>query len=134
MATQIFLNLPVKDLNKSVAFFTALGYRFNAQFTNEQATCMIVGDTIFVMLLVEPFFKGFIEKEIADTTKTTEALIGISIDSKAKIDEMVNTVVNSGGKALKKTDEGWMYSWAYEDLDGHIWELIWMDPAGMPQS
>ncbi|NCD69264.1 VOC family protein [Mucilaginibacter agri] len=134
MASQIFLNLPVKDLDKSVAFFTALGYTFNAQFTNEQATCMIVSDSIFVMLLVEPFFKSFIDKEIADTTKTTEALIGISIDTKAKIDEMVNTAVNSGGKALKKTDEGWMYSWAYEDLDGHIWELIWMDPAGMPQS
>lgn len=134
MATQIFVNLPVKDLDKSVAFFTELGYTFNPDFTNENATCMIIADTIFVMLLVEPFFQGFSKKEIPDTSKATEVIIALSSESRADVDSMVNKAIKAGGKAPNEpSDMGFMYSWSYEDLDGHVWELVWMDPSGMPQ-
>ncbi len=129
MATQIFVNLPVKDLNKSVEFFTKLGYKFNPQFTDKNATCMIISDDIFVMLLVEPFFKTFINKEIADSSKCTESIICLSADSREKVDEMVKKAVDAGGTSpSKKMDEGWMYGHGFQDLDGHLWEVMWMDP------
>ena len=132
MATQIFVNLPVKDLNKSVEFFTKLGYKFNAQFTNEDATSMIISDSIYVMLLVEKFFKTFIPTEIADTSKNTEALICLSADSKAAVDEMIQKAVAAGGTTYKEPqDHGFMYGHSYRDLDGHIWEIMWMDPAAV---
>ena len=133
MATQIFVNLPVKDLNKSVEFFTKLGYSFNAQFTNEDATSMIVDDNIFVMLLVEKFFKTFITKEIADATKTTEVILALSCESREKVDEMVSKAVAAGGTATRKNDHGWMYQWGYQDLDGHLWEVAYMDMSALPQ-
>lgn len=133
MATQIFVNLPVKDLNKSVEFFTKLGYSFNAQFTNEDATSMIVDDNIFVMLLVEKFFKTFITKEIADATKTTEVILALSCESREKVDEMVNKAVEAGATATRKNDHGWMYQWGYQDLDGHLWEVAYMDISALPQ-
>ncbi len=129
MATQIFINLPVKDLNKSIEFFTKLGYTFNAQFTNENATCMIVSDTIFVMLLVESFFQTFISKEIADAKKTTEVILAISKESKEAVDSQVDKALAAGGIAPKEPqDLGFMYSRNFEDLDGHIWEIFWMNP------
>ena len=132
MATKIFVNLPVKDLNRSVEFFTKLGYKFNPQFTDEKATCMIIGDDIFVMLLVEEFFKTFIKKEIADTAKTTESIICLSADSREKVDEMVNKAVGAGGTIYKEPqDNGFMYGHAYQDLDGHLWEIMWMDPSAI---
>ncbi|OOQ60221.1 VOC family protein [Mucilaginibacter pedocola] len=134
MATQIFVNLPVKDLNKSVEFFTQLGYTFNAQFTNEQATCMIISDTIYVMLLVEPFFQTFSTKEIADATKVVEAIICLSAESREAVDEILNKALAAGAIAPKdKVDYGWMYSCSFQDIDGHLWEYAWMDPNGMPQ-
>jgi predicted lactoylglutathione lyase len=134
MATQIFVNLPVKDLNKSVDFFTKLGYTFNPQFTNEQATCMIVSDTIFVMLLVEPFFKTFSSKEIADSSKVVESIICLSADSREAVDAILSKAIEAGATVPKdKIDYGWMYSGSFEDLDGHLWEYVWMDPAGPPQ-
>lgn len=130
MATKIFVNLPVKDLTRSVEFFTKLGYKFNPQFTDEKATCMIVGEDIFVMLLVEEFFKTFIKKEIADTAKTAESIICLSADSREKVDEMVNKAVAAGGTIYKEPqDHGFMYGHAYQDLDGHLWEIMWMDPS-----
>lgn len=132
MATKIFVNLPVKDLNRSVEFFTKLGYKFNPQFTDDKATCMIIGEDIFVMLLVEEFFKTFTQKEITDATKSTEAIICLSADSKEKVDEMVNKAIEAGGTTPnKKQDQGFMYGHGFQDLDGHLWEVMWMDPSAI---
>lgn len=129
MATQIFVNLPVKDLQRSIAFFTALGYTFNLNFTDENATCMVIGDNIFVMLLVEKFFKTFISKEICDARKSTEVLLGLSCDSRAQVDEQIAKAVAAGATIPREPqDLGFMYSQAFEDLDGHIWELFYMEP------
>ena len=126
------MNLPVKDLTRSVEFFTMLGYKFNPQFTDEKATCMIIAEDIFVMLLIEEFFKSFIKKEIADTTKSTESIICLSADSREKVDEMVNKAVSAGGTIYKEPqDHGFMYGHAYQDLDGHLWEIMWMDPSAI---
>ena len=130
MATKIFVNLPVKDLNKSIEFFTKLGFSFNQQFTDETATCMIVTDDIFVMLLTEEKFKTFTPKEICDTKKYTEALVCLSLENRAKVDEMVRKAVAAGGTTYNEPqDHGFMYGHGFQDLDGHIWELIYMDPS-----
>jgi predicted lactoylglutathione lyase len=132
MATQMFLNVPVKDLKKSVEFFTKLGFTFNAQFTDENATCMIVGKDSFIMLLVHPFFKTFVKKEIADTTKTTEMIIAISADSKEKVDELADKALKSGGsKTNDAQDQGFMYSRSFQDIDGHLWEIFYMDQSAV---
>lgn len=130
MATKIFVNLPVKELNRSVAFFTKLGFKFNPQFTDEYATCMIVGDDIFIMLLVKKFFKAFTKKEIADATKSTEAIICLSADSREKVDEMVYKAIEAGATTPnEKQDQGFMYGHGFQDLDGHLWEVMYMDPS-----
>lgn len=135
MAKQIFVNLPVKDLDKSVAFFTKLGYTFNPEFTNENATCMIISDTIFVMLLTENFFKGFIKTDICDTKKHTESIICLSAESRDEIDEMVEKAVEAGGTVPnEKQDHGWMYGHGFVDLDGHHWEFSFMDFSQLPQA
>jgi len=132
MITNIFVNLPVKDLNKTVEFFTKLGFTFNPQFTDENATCMIVGKDIFVMLLVEKFFKTFTKKEISDTTKNTEAIVALSAQSREEVDQMMEKVVNAGGKeARDPQDHGWMYGRSFEDIDGHLWEIFYMDESAM---
>src|SRR3989338_1602916 len=134
MAKQMYLNLPVENLNASIDFFTKLGFEFNPQFTDENATCMIVSDDIYVMLLAKKFFKSFIKKEIADATKTTEALIGISVESREEVDAMVEAAIDFGGKEPREaSDHGWMYNRAFEDLDGHIWEVIYMNEDEMPK-
>jgi len=132
MAKQIFVNLPVKDLKKSVDFFTKLGFTFNPQFTDDNATCMIVSETIFVMLLVEPFFKSFTKMEVADTSKCNEAIICLSAENKEEIDEYVNKATEAGGIENPKQDYGWMYNWGFKDLDGHNWEFAYMDMSQMP--
>jgi hypothetical protein len=130
MATKIFVNLPVKDLNKSIEFFTKLGYSFNQQFTDETATCMIVTDDIFVMLLTEEKFKTFTPKEICDARKSTEVLVCLSLESRAEVDEMVRKAVAAGGATYNDPqDHGFMYGHGFQDLDGHIWELIYMEPG-----
>jgi uncharacterized protein len=135
MATKIFVNLPVKDLNKSVAFFTHLGYSFNPQFTNENATCMIIVEDIFVMLLVEPFFKTFTKKQIADATKSTESIICLSADSRQQVDEMVSKAIAAGGTSPNaKQDQGFMYGHGFQDLDGHLWEVMYMDMSAFPKN
>jgi uncharacterized protein len=128
MTTQIFVNLPVKDLNETVDFFTKLGFAFNPQFTAENATCMIVNNDIFVMLLVEKFFKTFTKKELCDTTKDTEVIVALSTESREKVDQMINKVIEAGGKEHRKPqDHGWMYGRSFEDINGHLWEVIYMD-------
>ncbi len=135
MAQLIFLNLPVKDHDRSVAFFTALGYTFNPQFTNEQATCMIISDTIYVMLLVEPFFKGFTKAEIADTSKCNECITCLSADSREAVDAIVAKAVAAGATTPSAPqDHGFMYGHGFTDLDGHIWEYSYMDMSAMPQA
>jgi uncharacterized protein len=134
MATQIFVNLPVKNLNRSVNFFTALGYTFNPEFTNDKATCMIVSDTIYVMLLTETFFKSFINKEICDTNTAHEAIICLSADSREAIDEMVNKAVAAGSPATSEPqDYGFMYNRGFTDPDGHLWEYSYMLPQPVQQ-
>lgn len=131
MATKIFVNLPVKDLEKSIAFFTNLGYTFNPQFTDEKATCMIIGDNIFVMLLVEQFFKTFVPNAIADAKKSTESIICLSAESRDEVDELVKKAIESGGSLYKEAqDHGFMYGHGYQDLDGHLWEIMWMGDGG----
>lgn len=134
MATKVFINLPVKDLVKTKAFFAHLGYTYNEQFTNDMAACMVISNDIYVMLLTEPFFKGFIQKEIVDATKATEVLVCLSAESRIAVDELVNKAVEAGGKALPNKQEhgDYMYGWGYEDLDGHHWEVAWMDMSQVP--
>ena len=133
MSTQMFLNLPVKNLNRSVEFFSRLGYKFNPQFTNENATCMIVSENIFVMLLVEKFFATFTSKTHCDATKYSEAIIALSCASRAEVDDMVRKAVAAGGTSPRKpVDHGFMYGHGYEDPDGHIWEVFYMEPGAVP--
>lgn len=134
MATKIFVNLPVKDLNKSVEFFTKVGYSFNPQFTDENATCMIISEDIFVMLLVEEFFKSFTRKELVDATKSAEAIICLSVDSRDAVDELVSKAVSAGATTPNEPqDQGFMYGHGFQDLDGHLWELMYMDLNAIPQ-
>ncbi|MBI5051635.1 glyoxalase/bleomycin resistance/extradiol dioxygenase family protein [Candidatus Micrarchaeota archaeon] len=135
MATKIFVNLPVKDLKKTMEFFTVLGFKFNSKFTDENAACMIISeDHIYAMLLVEKFFKSFIKKEIADAKKSTEVLLALSVESRGTVDQMMKLWLEAGGKeAREKQDLGFIYSRALEDLDGHIWEIFYMDESRMPK-
>jgi predicted lactoylglutathione lyase len=130
MLTQIFVNLAVKDLPKSKAFFSALGYSFNPQFTNDDAACMVISDTIYTMLLTEPFFKGFTSKELVDAKKSTEAIVCLSAESRAAVDEIVSKAVAAGGRIYNEPqDHGFMYCHGFEDVDGHQWEFAFMDPS-----
>jgi predicted lactoylglutathione lyase len=129
MSTQIFVNLAVKDLNRSIDFFTRLGFSFNPEYTDENATCMIVDENIYVMLLVEPFFKSFTPKALCDATRSTEVLIALSQNSREEVDQMVAKAVAAGGKIPNPSrDYGFMYQHGFEDLDGHMWELAYMEP------
>ena len=131
MITKLFVNLPIKDLNKTVEFFTKLGFTFNPQFTDENATCMIVGKDIFVMLLVEKF-KTFTKKEISDVSKNTEVIVAVSTQSREEVDQMMEKVVGAGGKESRDPqDHGWMYGRSFEDINGHLWEIFYMDESAM---
>lgn len=129
MKQQVFINLPVDDLNRAIHFFTQLGYTFNPQFTNENATCMVVSDEIFVMLLVKPFFQKFTDKKIADA-QSTEVIICLSCENREQVDALVQKAVAAGARTPREPqDHGFMYAHGYEDLDGHMWELTYMDPS-----
>ena len=132
MARKIFVNLPVRDLAASMAFFKVLGFANNAQFTDDTAACMVVSDDIYVMLLTHAKFKEFTPLPVADATRATEVLVCLSCDSRAAVDEVVGKGLAAGGKAFKDPqDYGFMYARSFQDLDGHIWEWIWMDPAAV---
>jgi len=135
MNKQIFVNLPVKDLTKTIDFFTELGFTFNPQFTDDNATCMIIGENIFAMLLVEKFFKNFIPtKKICDAKKNTEVLVALSAQSRKEVDEMIDKAIAAGGSEYRKAeDHGWMYGRSFEDIDGHIWEIFYADESTMPK-
>jgi predicted lactoylglutathione lyase len=134
METKIFLNLPVKDLEKSIQFFTQLGFSFNPKFTNDQGTCMIIGDKSFAMLLTEEFYKTFTNKAICDASKNSEVLISISVESREKADDIIAKVLKAGGSEyMEAKDYGWMYQRSFLDLDNHHWEVFFMDESQMPE-
>jgi len=127
---KIFVNLAVRDLERSKDFFAKLGFAFNPQFTDDKAACMVVSQEAYVMLLKEPFFKTFTKKEICDTTRHTEGLFALSCDSRGEVDELVRKAVANGGRrAMEPIDQGFMYGSSFYDPDGHHWEVLWMDPA-----
>ena len=131
MAKQIFVNLPVADVQRSITFFNSLGYQVNPQFTSEQGACLILGDNIFAMLLAIPFFQGFTKKPVADATQSTEVLTCLSCDSREEVDALVAKALAAGGTAPNAPqDHGFMYGHGFEDLDGHLWELVFM--SGTP--
>jgi predicted lactoylglutathione lyase len=131
---KIFINLAVQDLKRSKEFFTQLGFDFNPKFTDQNAACMIVNDDAFVMLLTEPFFKTFTKKGICDTNSHSEGLFALSCSSRTEVDEIVRKAIAAGGRhAMEPADHGFMYGWSFYDLDGHHWEVVWMDPKGMPE-
>lgn len=130
MATNIFVNLPVKDLDKSKAFFAKLGYTFNPQFTDETAACMVISDTIYAMLITHARFSDFTVKAIADSVKTTEVLIALSCESKDDVAKIADAALAAGATEAKPPqDYGFMIVRSFNDLDGHIWEYLWMDPS-----
>ena len=132
MPTMIFVNLPVNDLDKSKEFFTKLGFTINQQFTDENASSIVISDTIYLMLLVKPFFGTFTDKEIADASATTETIIALSADSRADVDTLVDNAIAAGaGPSKEPMDQGFMYSRSFADLDGHLFEVMWMDPAAV---
>lgn len=133
MATKIFINLPVKDLDKSKSFFEGLGFSFNPQFSDDKAACMVISDFIFAMLLTEPYFKTFTKKEICDAKKSTEVLIALDASSRQEVEKMVNKARELGANIYAEpADHGWMYQHSFADLDGHQWELAYMDESQMP--
>lgn len=134
MHESIFVNLPVKDLVRAVDFFTKLGYKFNPQFTDESATSMILGENIYAMLLVEKRFESFTPgKRVADAKRANEVLVALPHKSRTDVDEFVKTAFAAGARRYcEPQDHGFMYSWGFEDLDGHVWEHFWMDPKAAP--
>jgi len=131
---KIFVNLAVRDLKRSMEFFSKLGFEFNPKFTDERAACMVISDDASVMLLTEPFFKTFTKREVCDTSKQTEGLFALSCASRADVDTMVRAAIAAGGKpAMDPMDHGFMYGWSFYDLDDHHWEVLWMDPKAAGQ-
>lgn len=131
-ARKMFVNLPVRDLKKSTAFFSALGFTYNPKFTDENAACMIISDEAFAMLLAEPFFRTFTRREPCDTTRNTEALIALSCGSRGEVDDLLKKAIAAGGtRAMETKDHGFMYVSSFYDPDGHHWEVFWMDPAAV---
>lgn len=132
MAQMIFVNLPVKDLATSKGFFEKLGYGINPQFSDDKTACVVLSDTIFVMLLTEPRFKDFTKKDIADASRTTEVILALSADSREKVDELADAALAAGGFPAGETqDLGFMYGRSFQDPDHQIWEVMWMDPAAV---
>ncbi|MBR8657331.1 glyoxalase/bleomycin resistance/extradiol dioxygenase family protein [Achromobacter sp. Marseille-Q0513] len=133
MHKHMFVNLPIRDMKKSQAFFRSVGYEFNPQFTNDQGACLVAGENLFVMLLVTNFFKTFTGKPVADAHTSTEVLVALSCDSRAHVDELVARARAAGGAVPRSPqDLGFMYSHGFEDLDGHVWELVYMEPGAVP--
>jgi predicted lactoylglutathione lyase len=130
---EIYVNIPVRDLPRSMEFFAKLGFTFNQQFTDDKAACMIVNNEAYVMLLAEPFFRTFTKNAPCDTAKQTEALLALSCESREEVDQMVQTAVSSGGShAMDPKEHGFMYGWSFYDPDGHHWEVLHMDMSAGP--
>jgi uncharacterized protein len=129
---KLFVNLAVRDLKKSMEFFSKLGFEFNPKFTDDKAACMVISEEAYFMLLTEPFFRTFTRRELCDTSKATEGLFGLSCSSRAEVDELVKKAIAAGGThAMDPQDHGFMYGWSFYDIDGHHWEVLWMDPKAL---
>lgn len=134
MPTKIFVNLPVGDLNRSKDFFTTLGFGIDPRFTDENAACIEISPEIYLMLLVEPFFRTFTTKDVADATRSTEAILALSVDSRQRVDELVDGALGAGGGVANETsDQGFMYGRSFSDPDGHLWEVMYLDPSALPE-
>jgi len=134
MATKVFINLSVKNLEKSMEFFKNLGFSFNLQFTDEKAACMVISDNIFAMLLTEDFFQTFTKKELCDAKKATEVLVALDTNSKEEVQDIVAKAKSLGATIYAEPgDHGWMYQHSFADLDGHQWEFAYMDESQLPQ-
>lgn len=134
MIRSLFVNLPVRDLPRTRAFWTALGFGFNARFSNEQAACLVINEHIQAMLLTEPFFQGFTKLPVADASKATEVLLALSCDGRAEVEALVTRAVAAGATTPNApVDHGFMFQHGFTDLDGHQWEVFWMDEAAAPQ-
>lgn len=133
MSRMIFVNLPVRDLPRAQAFFAALGFTFDPRFTDDTAACMVIDERIHAMLLTHEKFRGFAPHPVADARQATEVLVGLSCESRRAVDETVRKAVAAGATGFRDPeDHGFMYGHAFQDLDGHVWELVWMDPAAIP--
>jgi predicted lactoylglutathione lyase len=134
-AREIFVNLPVRDLKRSMEFFSKLGFEFNQQFTDDKAACMIVSELAYVMLLTEPFFKTFTKRALSEAGRQTEGIFAISCASRDEVDRAVETALAAGGTpAMEPMDHGFMYVRSFYDLDEHHWEVLWMDPKAAQPS
>jgi len=126
----IFVNLPVKDLEKTKDFFSKIGFEFNEQFTDKNAACLVIGDNIFAMLLTEDYFKTFTKKDLSNATNTTEVILALSAESREQVDDIVNAALAAGGSPSNDpVDHGFMYGWSFQDPDGHLWEVMYMDQS-----
>lgn len=135
MTTKIFVNLPVKELDLAIAFYKKLGYTFNQQFTDATAGCMVISEDIYAMLLTHAKFREFTPNPICDAKSSTEVLVCLSCDSKQHVDDLIKKAISAGGTTFAEPkDYGFMYSHSYRDLDGHIWELIYMDPSAIQKT
>lgn len=129
-ARKLFVNLPIRNLKRSVEFFTKLGFTFNQQFTDATTTCMIVSEEAYFMLLEDSRFKDFTTRQICDSRTHTEAMLAVNANSRDEVDDFVNKALAAGGTpAMPKMDMGFMYGWSFYDIDGHHWEVMWMDPS-----
>jgi uncharacterized protein len=132
MPRKIFVNLPVQDLGASMGFFTDLGFRFDQRFTDENAACLVISDDIYAMLLTEPFFRRFTRKEVADARRSTEAILALGVESRQQVDELVDLAFAAGASPANDTDDQeFMYGRSFQDLDGHMWEVLYMDPSAV---
>jgi predicted lactoylglutathione lyase len=129
----IFVNLPIADITRSREFFTALGYRIDEESSDDNALCLEIGETTFVMLLQRDFFGTFSEQPVGDPTATTQHLIALGVETREAVDELVDTAIAAGGTAQRTDDHGFMYYRSYADLDGHVWEVMWMTDESEPQ-
>jgi predicted lactoylglutathione lyase len=130
----IFVNLPVRELERAKRFFAELGFEYDPRFTDDKAACMILSDKGYVMLLSRPFFETFTKRQVCDTSTHTEALLALSCESRAEVDELVRKAIDAGGSpAMDPQDHGFMYGWSFYDLDGHHWEVLWMDPKALTE-
>ncbi|AOS64990.1 putative lactoylglutathione lyase [Actinoalloteichus hymeniacidonis] len=128
MAMKVFVNLPVRDLGVSTGFYQALGFVVNPQFSDENATCIVISEEIYVMLLVHPFFATFTTKDVADATTDTEVITALSVDSRAEVDRLVDKALASGGStAMSPMEDAPMYLRSFQDPDGHQWEIVYME-------
>ena len=132
-AKQIFVNLSVKDLKKTMEFFKAIGFTFNPKFTDDKAACLVIGDNIFAMLILEKYFKTFNKKAVTDTSQSAEVMLAIAFENRQKVDEIADKALKSGGSpSMPPQDHGWMYSRSFQDPDGHLWETFTMDESNVP--